>query len=103
MCRLNLNKYEQRLRSDDLNPAQLALQFAINSNDLYKGRLGRHQTNLLRVIKRDLKDRNIELRIDWKIIAKCRSYKAGSKSCDLCNTEKLYILKNPDCINKNLK
>jgi len=49
------------LRSDDLNPAQLALQFAIKSNMLYKGRIGRHQINLLRTLKQDLKLRNLNL------------------------------------------
>ena len=51
----------QVLRSDDLNPAQLVLEFAVNSSNIYKGRIGRHQTNLLRVIRSDLKTRNLKL------------------------------------------
>ena len=49
------------LRCDDLNPAQLALHFAIESNKLYKGRIGRHQTNLIRVIMNDVKCRHLKL------------------------------------------
>ena len=49
------------LRCDDLNPAQLALHFAIESNKLYKGRIGRHQTNLIRVIMNDVKCRDLKL------------------------------------------
>ena len=49
------------LTSDDLNPAQLSLQFAIKSNKLYKGRIGKHQFNLLRTLKEDLKLRNLKL------------------------------------------
>ena len=50
------------LRSDDVNPAQLALHHAVESNNLIKkGRVGARQTNLLllNVIKKDLKIRNM--------------------------------------------
>lgn len=46
-----------------------------------------------------LKNDNTKYTITWKILTKCQSYKPGSKSCNLCNTEKLYIIKNPDSIN----
>ena len=59
----------------------------------------RSSTELSKLIW-DLKDKNIEYSIDWEVITKCTSYKSGSKSCNLCTTEKLYIIKNPDCINK---
>ena len=59
----------------------------------------RNCTELSKLVWR-LKDNNIQHRIDWKIITKCHSYQAGSRSCDLCLTEKLNILKNPKCINK---
>ena len=39
------------LRSDSNSPAQLALSFAVESMNNMKGRLGRHQSNIL---KRDL-------------------------------------------------
>ena len=49
------------LRMDDDNPAQLALYFAVESSNHMTGRIGRHQTNLLNIIRRDLGIRNIEL------------------------------------------
>ena len=47
------------LRSDNNSPAQLALHFAVESQSTKKGRVGRHQSNLLRTIKLDLSSRNI--------------------------------------------
>ena len=41
--------------------------------------------------------------IKWEIITKCPTYKPGNKSCNLCTTEKLFILKNsldPNNLNK---
>ena len=48
----------------------------------------------------ELKDNNIEHNINWKIITRSNSYKAGERFCNLCLTEKFHILKNPDSINK---
>ena len=48
----------------------------------------------------DLKDKNIRYTIDWKIITRAESYKSGSRSCNLCLTEKLCILQKPNSINK---
>ena len=49
------------LRSDNNSPAQLALYFAVDCNVNMKGRIGRHQTNLLSIICNDLNDRNFRL------------------------------------------
>ena len=59
----------------------------------------RNKTELSKLIW-ELKDKNIKFTIKWKIIAKCQSYRAGSKNCNLCLNKKLYILKNTKCINK---
>ena len=48
----------------------------------------------------DLKDKNIGYTIDWKVITRAESYISGSKSCNLCLTEKVCILQKPDSINK---
>ena len=32
----------------------------------------------------------------WEILRKCRPYEPGGKSCDLCLSEKLFIMKNTD-------
>ena len=43
------------------NPAQLALQFAVDGSRIYKGRRGRHQTNLVDTITSDLKHHHLAL------------------------------------------
>ena len=48
-------------------------------------------------------EKNPEPNIKWEVIAKAKSYSAGSKDCNLCLTEKVYILKNSRdqrCLNK---
>ena len=40
-----------------------------------------------------LKDNNINYTLRWEIESFASPYKCGSKRCDLCLTEKLYIIK----------
>ena len=48
---------------EDNSPAALALRFAVNSSDMYKGRRGRPRINLFNTLQGELKDRhNIELK-----------------------------------------
>ena len=49
------------LRSDCSSPAQRALQFAVEAYNCMKGRVGRHQSNLFKLIINDLNKRNISL------------------------------------------
>ena len=70
-----------------------------NHNKSFRTVKYKNDTELSKLIW-DLKDKNIQNVIKWKIIAKCSSYRAGSKFCNLCLTEKLHILKNPASINK---
>ena len=37
---------------------------------------------------------NTSPKIKWKFLKVCNSYQAGNKSCDLCLSEKFYIIKN---------
>ena len=39
-----------------------------------------------------LKDEGTQYTITWKIITKCQVYKPGSRTCNLCTTEKLIII-----------
>ena len=48
----------------------------------------------------ELKDKDVEYNINWKIITRSNSYRAGERFCNLCLTEKLHVLKNVDSINK---
>ena len=49
-----------------------------------------------------LKDNNINFATKWSIIARARPYNNSSKRCDLCQAEKLYIIKysNKNLLNK---
>lgn len=40
-----------------------------------------------------LKDKKIDFKVNWKIIARAQCYKKGSFSCNLCLTERYFILK----------
>ena len=42
----------------------------------------------------DCKDRNITTSIKWEILKKCMKYSGGTRKCDVCLTEKAFILKN---------
>ena len=44
----------------------------------------------------DLKDNNINYTLRWSIESFASPYKCGSKRCDLCLTEKLYIIIKAD-------
>ena len=66
------------LRSDENTAAHQALSFAVETNDLYKGRVGRPRCNLFSLLTKDLADRNLfisnfnELN-DVRDIARCRT------------------------------
>ena len=49
------------LRSKENSPAQLALLFAIESEEYFVGRLGRPRMNLFSVLCNDLKERNLSM------------------------------------------
>ena len=65
------------LRSCENTPAQLALSFAIESEEELKGRLGRPRLNLFSLLVNDLKMRNLSMNDfdelnEIKDIAKCK-------------------------------
>ena len=70
-----------------------------DQNKSFRNPRYRKSTELSKAIW-DLKDKNISYTIDWKIITRAESYKSGSRSCNLCLTEKLCILQKPVSINK---
>ena len=55
-------------------------------------------TELSKVIWK-LKNDDTKHTITWRVLTKCQAYKPGSRSCNLCTTEKLLILQNPTSIN----
>ena len=48
-----------------------------------------------------LKDQKKDFAISWKIVAKAKSYSNLTKRCNLCNTEKFYVLYKPDMATLN--
>ena len=66
------------LRMDRSAPAQNALQYAVEGAKKYKGRRGRHTTNLLDTLKADIKHRNLNLHntIDLEILRRAADDRA---------------------------
>ena len=56
------NMFGHILRSNENTPAQLALLFAVESDELFKGRLGRPRMNLFSVLGNDLSERSLSMR-----------------------------------------
>ena len=48
-----------------------------------------------------LKDQKKDFAISWKILARAKSYSNLTKRCNLCSTEKFYILYKPDMATLN--
>ena len=48
-----------------------------------------------------LKDQNIQHTIEWKIIKKCHAYSTTSKTCNLCTSEKFFIIYRPNMSSLN--
>jgi len=46
-----------------------------------------------------LEDQKIDFKISWKILSKAKPYSNLNKRCNLCNTEKYYILYEPEMAN----
>eukprot|EP00116_Pleurobrachia_bachei_P013512 sb/3473774/ len=53
------------LRSQSNAPAMMAIKFALFGTSDMKGRRGRHQTNLLNVLKGDLRERGLDFSKDF--------------------------------------
>ena len=74
----------------------------------FKCEYKQHETALSNFIWNKRLNRNedgeiTEPDIKWDILKKCNLYKPGQKSCDLCLSEKMFIIlnqKSPKCINK---
>ena len=66
--------------------------------DRYNGHTGSFRNPELRTSSTlsqyiwQLKDENKTYTISWKIIKKCHTYRCGTRNCDLCTAEKVYIL-----------
>ena len=81
----------------------------------FKSRFTNHKESFLKQSKSssttlskhiwNLKGRGISYTIKWEIIRRCPLYKCGTRRCDLCLSEKYFILQaDPDhCLNRNFE
>ena len=60
----------------------------------------RHKTRLSAHIW-DLKEKGVNFDLSWRIVAKAKAYSPGSRSCNLCNSEKIFILFRPQLASLN--
>ena len=77
-----------------------------NHKASFKHRIHRKQTELSNLIW-DLKDKNIDYKLAWKLIAQAQPYKPGKITCNLCKItcnlclcEKYNILINKNLVNR---
>ena len=71
----------------------------------FKARYGNHQMSFRHEKRKSetelskhiwqLKGENEEFKVTWKILAKAKHYTNITKRCDLCNTEKFFLICRP--------
>ena len=79
----------------------------------FKARYSNHKTSIKHNNKRNatelskyiwkLKDQNINYNLNWTIIKQAQSYNNSTKRCNLCLTEKYYIINRPELATLNKK
>ena len=94
-------------------------QLSNNTEDCYVGltsstfkiRYGQHNSNFRNPKTQDattlsthiwkLKSENIRYEVRWKIVARAKSYSPSSGTCNLCRTEKYFIICKPEMASLN--
>ena len=71
-------------------------------NSTFRNESRRNATTLSQHIWK-MKDNNISYTLNWKIIAKGKPYSTSSKSCNLCNKEKFFIICRPQMATLNAR
>ena len=71
-----------------------------NHKQSFKKAAYRNQTELSKYVWQ-LKDKQIEYNISWKILAKSRAYSSSTKRCKLCTLEKYFIICCPQLATLN--
>ena len=48
-----------------------------------------------------LREQGNDAEVRWEVLKRCQPYRSGKRVCDVCNTEKLQILRHmgPGCVN----
>ena len=73
-----------------------------NHKKSFKNKVYKEETKLSKYLW-GLNEQNIQYEIAWSIAAKCRPYQATSGRCDLCLTEKLFIVQGDPSVMINKK
>ena len=95
-CRASSIVYEATVKTDTEEKKYVGIcapEFKLRYNNhtaSFKHKNKKNATELSKYVW-ILKDKKIKYNISWKILARCSTYKAGSRSCDLCLTEKFII------------
>ena len=80
-------------RNDTKEVANQVLRNAVVTT---KNHLRYHSTNMTPSYQQNIKMKQPNPQISWKIKGICKSYNPTSKSCNICLTENLEILDKPD-------
>ena len=96
-CRLSAVVYKATVTSSEgqmdyigISDSEIKLRISNHKNSM-KYESKRNSTRLSQYVW-NLKEKNIPHNIKWEILSKTKSYQPGSKTCDLCNSEKWKIL-----------
>ena len=84
-----------------LTDSTFKIRFNGHSNS-FRHLKNRHETTLSNHIW-DLKLKNIDFQVSWKIISKARSYSPTNKICNLCNREVYFIIYKSNMATLNKK
>jgi hypothetical protein len=94
--------YQATVETSDGNPKQTYVGLTENQ---FKTRYNNHTATFRNPAKRlstelskhiwGLKDSNIDYNLKWEILQKAKPYSSATKRCNLCITEKYYIIYEP--------
>ena len=97
-CRLANIVYKAKVSTED---SATCLHIRISGTE-FKMRYANHKQSFATESKRDatslsqyiwnLKEKDIPYNISWSVLSKCKPYVCGSRTCNLCITEKFEIL-----------
>lgn len=100
--------YQATVKTDNSNSDETYIGLTENT---FKTRFGNHKASFNHASKQsstelskhiwDLKNNNIDFKIEWKIIKHANPYNNSTGKCNLCNLEKYYITCKPEMASLN--
>ena len=105
-CLVSEVVYQATVKTQDAQETYIGL-----TANQFKARYRNHQMSFRHVKRRNetelskhlwkLKDENKEYTVTWKIVAKAKPYTNLTKRCNLCNTEKFFLITKPHMASLN--